>query len=147
MHADDAESLQDLLRRESRSLLQYASESFPWSKPKARAAGDAVCAMAQAQTDVVARLARWLAKQRVTVAFPGAYPMHFTTGNFVALQYLLPRLIVDEQRLVAAAQRTRAGLEPGDAQALVGELIDLKTKHVIDLGHLIGPTTPSALAS
>jgi hypothetical protein len=143
----DAELLQELLRRESRSLLHYVSESYPWSKADTAQACDAVRALAQAQTEVVARVARWLAKQHVPVDFPGAYPMHFTTANFIALHYLLPRLIADEERCLAAAERTHRALTENEVKMLVQVLIELKKKHLLELTALQTRTTPPALAS
>jgi len=50
MEPAQAALLQDVLRRESRSLLQYVSESYPWAKAEGHAASAAVSAMAQAAT-------------------------------------------------------------------------------------------------
>jgi hypothetical protein len=138
--------LQDILRRESRSLLQYVAESYPWSKREGAAACAAIRSMARAEADVVARLGRWLAKERVAVTFPGAYPMQFTTMNFVAVSFLLPRLAEEERTRIAELQHSLNAI-PDGARALVQTLIDLKGRHAEQLAALGKPTSPSALAS
>ncbi len=139
--------LQELLRRDSRSLLQYVSESYPWSKAESAAACDAVRRMAAAQRDALARLARWLAKQHAPATFPGAYPMHFTTTNFIALHYLIPRLIADEERCLAAASEAERALTADEGRKLLQALIDLKKQHLRELDALRTQTTPPAIAS
>lgn len=147
MTPHEIELLQQLLRRESRSLLHYVAESYPWSKAETAQACDRVRAMAQAQAEIVARIGRWLSKQRVPVAFPGAYPMQFTTINFSALHYLIPRLIADEERCIAAADQVFLALSESDARKLLQELIVLKQKHALEMTALQSRTTPPAIAS
>jgi hypothetical protein len=147
MEPAQAALLQGLIRSESRSLLQYVSESFPWSKSQEHAACDAVCTMAQAEAAAVSKLARWLAKQRVPVTFPGAYPMQFTTANFVSLHFLLPRLAEDQRKRLTEAETIAEALSESEAKALVQALIDLKTSHLQQLRALQAQTGPPALAS
>ncbi len=146
MEAAQVAVLQDILRRESRSLLQYVAESYPWSKREGQAACAAVRAMARAEAEAVTRLARWLAKERVAVTFPGAYPMQFTTMNFVALSFLLPRLAQAESERIADLRRCLPTLPEG-ARSLVQALIDVKSRHVEQLSALQTTTPPPALAS
>ena len=147
MEAAQVALLQDLLRRESRSLLQYAHEAYPWSKAEGQAGCDAIRAMAQAEAEAVAKLGRWLAKQRVPVTFPGAYPMQFTTVNYIALHALLPRLIADQKRRSAAVEGVGAVLSDEEGRALVQALLDLKKDHAQQLAALQGMAAPAAAAS
>ena len=139
--------LQNLLRQESRSLLQYAAESYPWSKAEGQGACDALRALAQAETAAVAKLGRWLAKQRVPLTFPGAYPLHFTTINFIAVQAMLPRLIADQQQRIVAVEKTAAAVSEEDGRALVQALLELKKSHLQQLSALQAPARPVAVAS
>src|SRR5205823_14699403 len=85
--------LQECVRRESRSLLQYAREVPLWvgradrpvlAKLKAFAASE------QAATDA---LGQYLQKRKAGLPSLGPYPSSFTTVNDAALNYLLPRLV------------------------------------------------------
>jgi hypothetical protein len=139
--------LHDLIRRQSRSLLQYAREAYPWSKARDQAVSDAVQAIAEEQADALASLGRWLAKQRVPVSSLGAYPMHFTTMNFIAVHALLPRIIADERQQIAAVEQTYLALPDGEARGTVQALLDLKKNHLQQLNELQAVTSPPAIAS
>jgi hypothetical protein len=147
MEPAQAALLQDVLRRESRSLLQYVSESYAWTKAEGHAACAAVTAIAQAEAAAVARLGRWLAKQRVPTTFPGAYPTHFTTANFVALHYLLPRLADDQRQRIAAVEKARASLPAGEALQQLDTLLAAMKDNLKQLEALEANPAPSAIAS
>src|SRR5262245_2416572 len=128
--------LHALIRQESRSLLQYAREAYPWSKANEQAVCDAVQAIATAEAGAVAGLGRWLAKQHAPVSSIGAYPMHFTTMNFIAVHALLPRIVADERQRIAAVEKVFHALPAGDARQMVQSLLDLKKTHVQRLNEL-----------
>lgn len=139
--------LHALIRRESRSLLQYAREAYPWSKANAPAAGAAVQAMGAAEAEMVGRLSQWMAKQKAPISSLGAYPMQFTTMNYTSVHSLLPRLIADAQVRIAEIERSCLVLPAGEGRALVQSLVDLKKAHLERLRELQATTTPPALAS
>jgi len=147
MEPAQAALLQDVLRRESRSLLQYVSESYPWTKAEGHAACAAVTAIAQTETAAITRLGRWLAKQRVPTTFPGAYPTHFTTTNFVALRYLLPRLADDQRQRIAAVEKVRTSLPAGEAREQLEMLLAVMKDHLKQLDALQAGSEPAAIAS
>ena len=138
--------LQAVLRQESRSYLQYAAEASPWSKAEGQAACDGIRAMAAAEGEAVAMLGRWLAKQRVPLTFPGAYPMSFTTANFIAVHAVLPRLIADQQLRIAAVEKVRSVLADETCRGLVEALLELKKKHLQLLAGLQASPPPAAAA-
>jgi hypothetical protein len=139
--------LQDLIRAEGRSLLQYVSESFPWTKAPDQTVRDQVLSFARADADALARLSRHLAKERVRLPHPGSYPMSFTTVNFVSLDYLLPRLIEEQRARVAAVERLCNALPEGPVKNLVGELLVLKRQHLSQLGAFMSGLPAKNLAS
>lgn len=139
--------LHALVRQESRSVLQYAREAFPWSKTSEQSVGDTIQAIAAAEAEVNERLGRWLAKQRAPVSSIGAYPMQFTTMNFIAVHALLPRIIAEERQRIAVVAKTCLALPAGEGRALVQELLDLKKTHLQRLIELQSTTSPPALAS
>src|SRR2546421_12124234 len=97
--------LESVFRRESRSLLQYIRDSFPWTPQGDQEVLAEVHRMADEQRGQAATLAQFLTRQRHTVPYTGSYPSSFTTINYAALDYVLPRLVADEQRGVGQLEK------------------------------------------
>ena len=96
MDAGSLKLVHDLIALGSTSLLQYVSESSsPFSGDAAHADVDCVKAAAREERDEVVRLTRLLQKRHEPLAKTGSYPSHFTTMNFVTLEYLRPKLIAE----------------------------------------------------
>jgi hypothetical protein len=129
----DAALLETVIRREGRSLLQYVSESFPWTKAGADQALTQVRDLASEERDGVAALSKFLTRRRHTAPYLGPYPMGFTTMNFVSLEYLLPRLTEEQRKAVATLERDRAALTDAEAKAEVAKLIEMKRRHLKEL--------------
>jgi hypothetical protein len=140
--APDAARLEAAIRREGRSLLQYVSEAYPWTGSPGDGTPDQVRELAREERDALAVLTKFLARRRHTVPYLGAFPMAFTTMNFVSLDYLLPRLVEDGRRSVAALERDRAALTDADAKTELDRLTDLKRRHLKALEALTA--TPAA---
>ena len=128
--AQDAALLETIIRREGRSLLQYQSEAFPWPKSSGDPTPEKVRQLAREERDAVGALVKFLARRRHTVPYLGPFPMAFTTMNFVALDFVLPRLAEDGRRAVAALERDRAALTNGEARAEVDRLLEMKRRHL-----------------
>jgi hypothetical protein len=128
--APDAARLEAAVRREGRSLLQYVSEAYPWTKAAGDATADKVRDLAREERDALTVLTKFLSRRRHTVPYLGAFPMSFTTMNFVSLDYLLPRLTESARQSVAALERDRAALTDADAKAELDRLIELKRTHL-----------------
>jgi hypothetical protein len=144
MPAPDAAVLEAVIRREGRSLLQYVSESFPWTTSVGDTTPDKVRDLAREERDALAVLTKFLARRRHTIPYLGAFPMAFTTMNFVALDYLLPRLAEDGRRAIDALQRDRSALAEADTRAQLDKFIELKQRHLKALEALT--TAPAAAA-
>src|SRR5262249_34101012 len=121
--------LQDVIRREGRSLLQYVSESFPWTTPEERAALAARDTLVREERDAAAALARFLVKRRLTPPYLGAYPMSFTTINYVSLDHLLPLLVEHQRRGITAVEQDVAQLDDREARAQVQSVLDMNRRH------------------
>lgn len=93
------------------SLVQYVAECWPWSSRDAVAARQAVLGAAAEQTQLVNQLAELLTDRRWPID-PGTYPDEFTEWNFVSLAYLWPRLMEDQDFVVA--ELTEAAHECAD---------------------------------
>ena len=129
--------LQEQIRRTGRSLLQYTTESFPWThNAKERDILRQIHLMAKAEEAQSRLIARFLIKHRQSPPYLGAYPMHFTTMNFLAIPRLLD-LIIDHQQkdiedIVMAAPQVR----DAEAKELLDRLVEIKTAHLNTLKEL-----------
>jgi hypothetical protein len=88
----------DLLIEQSRCLLQYVGECWPWvaDDDTERSVIDAMVAR---QQQGVARLVNLLNGRRQTIDF-GTYPTEFTDLQYLALSHLLGLLVQSQQALV-----------------------------------------------
>jgi hypothetical protein len=142
MDAATVQILQECVRRESRSLLQYVSEVPPWVGPADRAVVAKMKALATAEEAATDALGRYLQKRKVGLATLGPFPSSFTTVNDSALQQLLPRLVAEQRALIAALEADVTRVAEPDAQAHVAELLRLKRQHLPELESLsVGPST------
>ncbi len=115
-----------------RSLMQYAMECWPWSDA-AETPGielpeeKAVKQMAARQRDFVARIAAVLT-ERGEIVDLGNYP-DFSEMHYVSLDYLLGKLVDDEQRLISDLQAAQKALQGDSAVGLVNELVAAEKDH------------------
>jgi hypothetical protein len=124
--------LQDIIRREGRSFLQYTGESFPWTVPDEHEAVAKLQELIREEKDAVAALARYLAKNRLAPPYLGAFPSYFTSYNFLALHRLLPMLIDHQKHGVLELQRDVAALH-GETRLQVERLLEMKKRHLKEL--------------
>jgi rubrerythrin len=144
MHPADQTRLQRLFRREGRSLLQYVRDAFPWT-----ANGGERLARLQRLIDEerlwLGEFTRYLQRRRVTPPYLGAYPMEFTTLNFVALDHLLPMLVRFQREAIPTLEADAAALADADARATVERLVAMKKDHLKTLEELAAPAKPAAV--
>jgi hypothetical protein len=122
--------LQNLVRRESRSILQYVSESFPWATAGEQEALAQFLNLVEGEREAVAAVARHLARQRMALPYLGTYPAHFTDINFVSLEHLLPVLVKAEHRALADAERDLGAVTDGESRTLVEAIVAMKRRHI-----------------
>jgi len=122
--------LQGIVRRESRSLLQYIHDSFPWTSAGEESALTQIRQCAEEERESAAVLVRWLARRRQIVPTLGPYPSGFTTINYASLDYILPKLAAEEREGLANLEKDLALITDADARALVSALIDKKRQHL-----------------
>jgi hypothetical protein len=142
--------LQDVLRRERRSLLLYTGDAFPWTTADGEPRLAALRRAIREVGDSVTALGRFLLKNRVTPPPGGAYPASFTSYNFIALSFLVPRLIESERRSVAALEADLARIKDAAAKAPVAALLAHKKHALAALESLQAPAgaePPPPLAS
>lgn len=138
MDAGTASHLQELVRKEGRSLLQYVNESFPWTTAKTDHILPKLNEMAKEEQEGAAAVVRLLLKHRHRPPYLGAYPMSFTNINFIDLTYLLPFLVDFEKRRLADLESDLPHLHDGDAKGLVQSLVEMKRRHLETLTETAG---------
>jgi hypothetical protein len=128
--AQTRDLLQDIVRRESRSVLTYVGDAYPWTTARDSRAADALRKLIAEEAGAVAGLGRFLFRRHMPVVSLGSYPSSFTTMNFVALEYLLPRLIDYERRSIADLERDLVGVRDPEARAEVEKLLAVKRRNL-----------------
>jgi hypothetical protein len=144
MDAVTVSILQDVIRKEGRSLLQYVSESFPWTTHKNHQMLPVLVEMAREEQDGAAAVVKWLLAHRARPPYLGAYPMNFTTINYMSLDFLLPQLSDFEKRRSAELEKDLAALGDEDARRLVQSLLEMKQRHLATLMSLGSTEKPAA---
>jgi hypothetical protein len=136
--------LQDIIRREGRSFLQYAGESFPWNTPDQQHVVDQIQTMVLEERADAGALARYLVKHHLTPPYLGPYPSYFTSYNFMSLDRLVALLIVHQKRDLAGIERDMLLLPPGVRDALLQNVLVTKKRHLQILESLTVPAAPTA---
>jgi cytosine/adenosine deaminase-related metal-dependent hydrolase len=126
----DEEILSRIVRRESRSFLQYVRDSFPWASVGDAAIRDGIVAMADKEADRIAQLARFLQARRVPLPVLGPFPTSFTNSNFLAAQALIPRLLDDARHRLTLLNHDAELLHDEQARSLVEAFRQEKQEHL-----------------
>ena len=138
--SNSSDVLNRVLARLYRSLLQYAVECWPWTSAADTAATDsteqqAIEQMTARQQQFVARLADLVTRRGDVVDF-GSFPDN-SELHYVSLDYLLGKLIADEQELIVELQAALSVLgHDAEGTALVSELLAVETQNVARLREL-----------
>jgi len=136
MNAPTVALLQEIVRRESRSMLTYVGEAFPWAPSRQADTLSRLQAVVAANNAAVAALGRYLTKLRQPLAYFGSYPGNFTTINFLSLDHILPKLAASERANVAALERDLTNITDKDALAHVELLLGVKKAELVKLEFL-----------
>jgi hypothetical protein len=131
--------LQDVIRREGRSFLQYAGESYPWSTAKDQATVSKLKQLVAEEREGAAALSRFLIKHKLTPPYLGPYPPYFTSYNYLALDKLVPLLVVHQERTIEALSRDLEALKDGEARKEVQQALAMKKRHLQALQDLNKP--------
>jgi hypothetical protein len=125
--------LQECVRRESRSLLQYAREVPLWVGPADRPVLAKLKALAAAEQKATDALGHYLQKRRAGLPSLGPYPSGYTSLNDAAMHHLLPILVQEYRGAVAALEADVARVSEPDARTHLAELLRLKRQHLPEL--------------
>jgi hypothetical protein len=143
--------VENVFHRESRSLLQYVADAFPWARPEDEGTLAQIRTMVDEERQGAAELARYLTRRRHVAPYPGQFPMAYTNVNFISLAHWLPLLTDEERRSLAALERDVDGLTDPEGRALLTRLADTKRRHLGTLealaaGRPAAPTPAPAAA-
>jgi len=128
--------LQDLVRRASRSMLQYVGEAYPWTPDTNTDLLHKVRAVIDEEEAAVEGLAGFLRKKRIPIGYLGSYPQNFTILNFVSLDYLMPRLLDWQRKWTAVLDRDSALIADPEAKGEVAKLVAVARRHLDELEKL-----------
>jgi hypothetical protein len=117
----------------------YVGEAYPWTTATQTKALAAVQQLIAEEREAVARLGQFLVRQHVPLPFLPSYPAHFTTINFLALDYILPRLLEHERTSTVDLERDLHAMKDATARAEVESLLALKRRHLPQLEDLASP--------
>jgi hypothetical protein len=139
--------LQDVVRRESRSLLAYLHDAYPWATSREEGTLTGLRGLAAEEGRAVAALGEYLARQNLAPPPLASYPSSFTTLNFLSLDFLLPRLARVQHQSVADLERDLAAVHDAGARGQLEKLLATKQRTLAGLeGLLAGLRTPAASA-
>jgi hypothetical protein len=128
--------LQDILGRESRSVLMYVAEAYPWTTSTQTKDLQALQEIIAGERQALAGFGRFLVRQRVPLPYLPSFPSHFTTINFLALDFILPRLIEHERRSLEALKSDLTVIKDSAARTEVEKLLSVKRSHQSQLEEL-----------
>ncbi len=136
----------DIIRRESRTLLQYLSDSYPWITAEERDVLAQIRAMIEEERQGVADLMRLLQRRRQPPPYIGNYPTIFTSLSFVSLDHLIPLLATHEREDLHRLEREAAAIADPEVNALLQKIVDQKRRHLEALQSLAANRSQPAVA-
>lgn len=141
-----------LLGRETSSLLQYLSESFPWPNMEDPVVVARLNSMIREQQSAIGKFYRLLARHLVPPPLRQPFPSHFTTINFVALDHLMPLLAEEQRRLIAALEKDLEQVTDQEVRNLLQLLLAKEQEHLQQFKHIhlqpsVATPTPHAVAA
>jgi hypothetical protein len=134
--------LQEIVRRESRSVLMYVGDAFPWTTSRGEETLERLRRLVTAERGAIAALGQYLVRRHLPPPYTASYPSNFTTINFLALDYLLPRLVEHERRSLADLERDLPRIADAEARAEVDKLAAVKRRHLAELQELAAAQQP-----
>jgi hypothetical protein len=141
------QALQAAVRRESRSLLQYVSEVYPWATAEDEDKLAWLQKLAEEDRQGTAGLSQYLYKQRCPPAYLGGFPHSFTGLGFISLAHVLPLLVEDQRRHLADLERDLAAVRGEGPREQVQKLLEMKRRHLAALEELVKRTEKAPLVT
>jgi hypothetical protein len=118
--------VEEIVRRESRSLLSYIGDAYPWTTVSGGPALKTLNQLIRQEKQAVTDLGRHLIRRKVTPPLLGSYPASFTSWNFIDLGALLPRLLEAQRQAVNQIQADLSKIPDVPARQEVERLLAVK---------------------
>ncbi len=122
--------LADIARRESRTLLQYVHDSFPWTTPEEKDRVAQIQTLIEEEKQGLTDLMRFILGQHQPLPYIGSYPTSFTGLSFVSLDHLIPLLATHEREDYHRLEREVGALSSPEAKEVVQKILDRKRRHL-----------------
>jgi rubrerythrin len=141
------QTLQAIVRRESRSLLQYVSETYPWVAPEDEDKLARLQKLMEEDRHGTTALSQYLYRRHCPPAFLGWFPHSFTGLGFISLTHVLPLLAEDQRRHIADLERDLSAVQGQEPREQVQKLLEMKRRHLSVLEELAKRSEKAALVS
>lgn len=138
------EALEEIVQRESRSLLSYIAEAYPWTSSAGTRELATLQKLIRQEAEALASLGRYLVRKSGRLPYIPAYPMEFTTSNFVSLNYLLPRLIETQQIHLRSLEATLPRIKHEPTLREVERFFGVKKMTLAGLESLVPSPEPAS---
>jgi hypothetical protein len=130
MNHDTLPVLNRILARESRTLLQYLSDAWPWASAGERDTLAELRRLIAEEREATQRVGDLLVRRRGVPAV-GAYPEGFSETHYLAMDHLLPRLVAYQRWALKELEHDLTQLAGDDeAAAVARQLFDVKRRHL-----------------
>ena len=120
--------LQQILRSESRTLLQYACESLPRFTTNEKSELELLQGCADRELAAAQAAATWLTRQGKHLLPMDPYPSWFTQINFISVAFLLLQLEKEHRAAIGRLTAASGKLFNPDAKLLVDAMLAQKQK-------------------
>jgi hypothetical protein len=134
--ARSLDTLQQIVRRESRSLMQYVAGAYPWTDASHEAAEHRLRGIIQSERDHLIHLTRFLYRHKIAPPHGGGYATDFTSLNFLGLEHLVSLLIAHQQENIAALEADLAAITDPECRPIAEKFLAVKKKHLDELRQL-----------
>lgn len=116
------ERLHEAAVRMSRGLLQYATQCSLWTNAREAERLDQLRRLAAKQWDSIQQLCNLLTESRKAIDW-GVFPVEFTYYNYVAVDFLWPRIADDQAKVIELLEAVREEVQHDDRMASVLEKV------------------------
>jgi hypothetical protein len=120
--------LQQILRAESRTLLQYACESLPRFTAAEKGELASLQSCADQELAAARAAATWLTRQGKHLLPMDPYPAWYTQINFISVAFLLPQLEKEHRAAIQQLTAALGKLPNQEAKKLVEGILAQKQK-------------------
>lgn len=133
-----ARVLNRLYRLEEYSLANYLRFAEPWTTRDRQSVAETIRSIAADQRAFAERIGKLIVARDGTIE-PGVFPLRFTALNDLSLDYLIGRVLEDEERIVREVAAILPQLCEDDAAvALARELLAAEQAHLQALREVTG---------